>query len=153
MASISFFSRDEGRQPDSPVAQAEQKLQDVAAISNEIYVFELFVAVPAVFQLCAHLRGREVILFADSEDDCAALTDGAAKNKIDLALVYPLWAIAAQYDIGVWTERVPTSVNPAGHPPRGRELTCATEPRQDLASINGLAPKCDLPWMTFRRTD
>ena len=153
LARIRFFSRDEERQPILLAAQADQKLRDMAASSNKIYIYELLAAVATVRQLRDRVWRGEVILFVGSEAACAASTKGAAEEIVALTLLYLLRAIAAQYDIAIWTERVPTCVNPASHPPRGRELTCATEPRQDLASINGFAPICDLSWMMFQRAD
>ena len=55
-----------------------------------------------------------------------------------LLLVYAAWAIAAEHDIGLWAERVPTGVNPAGLPSRGKELSFLTEPAVDLASSKDL---------------
>ena len=54
VAGISFFARDEAHLPTLVVAQADQKLQALAATSNEIYIFELFASAASVLQL----RGR-----------------------------------------------------------------------------------------------
>ena len=67
LAIISFFSRDGGREQVLLVPQADRKLQEVAAASNETYVYELFAAIAAGFQRLSRLRARKVILFVDSE--------------------------------------------------------------------------------------
>ena len=49
-ASISFLSRDNGHQPTWLVAQADKKLQDLAATSNKIYILGIVEAVATVSQ-------------------------------------------------------------------------------------------------------
>ena len=82
--------------------------------------------------------GRTSNSFVDNEADCAASTKGISRNTAPLILVYSLTAKAAQYDKAVWTERVPTQVNPADLPSRGRQLSFATEPSEDLATLGEL---------------
>ena len=72
--------------------------------------------VASVFQLREHLTGKRVILFVDNEAACAALTTGTSKVPGALLLVYALYAIAAEHDVALWTERVPTGVNLADLP-------------------------------------
>ena len=76
--------------------------------------------VALVFQLREHLTGKRAILFADNEAACAALATGAAKVPGALLLAYALWDIAAEHDIGLWTERARAGANPAGLPSRDR---------------------------------
>ena len=99
--------------------------------------------VASVFQLREQLTGRRAILFVDNEAACAALTTGTSKVPGALLLVYALWAIAAERDIGLWTERVPTGVNPADLPSRGEELSFPTEPAIGLASLRDLLSSYD----------
>ena len=54
---------------------------------DEIYVFELYVAVLAIPQLRDEPPGRQAILFVDNEADCATLTKGEGKNEMALMLV------------------------------------------------------------------
>ena len=58
---------------------------------------------------------------------------------------------AAQRDIGLWTERVPTEVNPADLPSRDRELSFETEPVKELASLSDILPTYDFSWVTLQR--
>ena len=51
LPSIRFFSCDEGHLPTLLVAQADEKLQDLAATPNEIYICELFAEMATVSQL------------------------------------------------------------------------------------------------------
>ena len=98
----------------------------MAAKSNEIYIFELLAALSTVSQLRGELWGRLVILFAGNEAACVALTKGARKDAIASMLISTLWAIAPQSDVAVFTERVPSKVNPAGLPSRDEEISFPT---------------------------
>ena len=99
--------------------------------------------VALVFQLREQLTGERAILFADNETACAALTTGTSKVPGSLLLAYALWAIAAEHDIGLWAERVPTGVNPADLPSRGREPSSLTEPAKELASLSDILATYD----------
>ena len=94
----------------------------------------------------------KAILFVDNEAVCAALTNGAAKNKVALMLVFVMWSLAAQYCIALGAERVPSEVNPAYLRSRGKELSFKTEPRVDLVTATKLFAMCDLSRM-LQRTD
>ena len=76
--------------------------------------------VASVFHIREQVTGKRAILSADNEAACAALTAGTSKVPVALFLVYALWAIAAEHDVGLWTQRVPTGVNPADLPSRGQ---------------------------------
>ena len=91
-----------------------------------------------------------MILVVDNEAACAVHTEGAAKSQVALIPVYALWGIDEHRDILIWTERVPTRVNPARLPPRGRELSSPTEPKQELASVFDLCAVFDLSWVIQR---
>ena len=104
------------------MAQAGHKLQDLAATSNGIYIFELSAAAASVSRFRGRVWGRRVILFVGNEAARAALTKGISWNKAALMLACSLWAMAAQCDIAIWAERFPTQVNPADLPPRDRQL-------------------------------
>ena len=143
MASIISSSNNDGRLPALLIAQANKKLRDLGATSNMIYIFGLFAAVGAVFQFRDRLWRRRAILFADNEAACAALTRGISRNEAALLLGFSLLAAAAQYDIAIWTKRVPTQVNPADVPSRAGELSFNAEPNDDLASLDELFPICD----------
>ena len=146
LASISLFSCDKERQPTLLAPEAARKLQELAGTSGRIYIFELFVAAATVPQL----RDR----FLGNEAACAAPTRGITRNKSALMLARPLWAIDSQYDIAIWTERVPTQVNPAGLPPRGTQLSFTTGlVRAELRSMSS-SPYAICPARFFStRTD
>ena len=99
--------------------------------------------VASVFQLREQLTGKRAILFVDNEAACAALTTGTSKVPGALLLVYALWAIAAERDIGLWAERVPAGANPADLPSRNNELSFQTEPAIELASLQDLISSYD----------
>ena len=118
LARISFFSKEEGRRPYLPATQADDDLEELATTSNKIPIFDLFATIATVFQRRGRVWGRRVNLFVDNEAACAAAATGVSRSKAALMLVFSLWAIAAQYDSALWTERVPTQVNPADIPSR-----------------------------------
>ena len=86
----------------------------------------------------------------DDEAACAALTTGASNVPGALLLVYALWAIAAEHDIGLRTERVPAGVSPADLPSRGRELSFLTEPAKELASQSDILATYDFSRVLFQ---
>ena len=75
-------------------------------------------------------------MVVDDEAACAALTKGAAENKVALMLVYAMWAVVARYDIAIGMERVPTNRNPAELPSREQALSSKTEQRMEIASLD-----------------
>ena len=81
-------------------------------------VDELFEAVATVFKLGNDFKSRKLILCRDNEAACAALTIVAATDRCALMLVFTLWPIAAQFDFGLWTERVTSKLSPSDLPSR-----------------------------------
>ena len=61
-------------------AQAGPEVVKLAESSNEIYI-------SALFQLRGELFGRQGILFVNDEAACAAMTKGAAEDKVALMIV------------------------------------------------------------------
>ena len=129
---------------------SEDELNALAASTNPIYIYELFAIIASAFQLREQLAGKRAILFVNNEEACAALTTGASKVPGALLLVYALWAIAAERDIGLWMERVPAGVNPADLPSRGRELSFPTEPAKELAPLKDLLTSYDFARELFQ---
>ena len=121
--SISFFPQNHSALPVLLNGSSSDELNALAASTNSIYISELFAMAASVFQLGEQLTGKRAILFVDNEAACAALTAGTSRAPGALLLVYALRAIAAEHDIGLWTERVPTGVKPAGLPSRDKELS------------------------------
>ena len=60
-----------------------------------------------------------------------------------LLLVYVLWAIAAEHDIALWTERVPTGVNTADLSSCNKEPSFPTQISEELASLKDLLSPYD----------
>ena len=147
---VTFLPQDTQGLPVLLKGIADEGLDAIAASTNPIYSYELVAMVATIFQMRAQLTGRRAILSLGNEAACAALAKGSAKDKGVLPLVYALWAIATQDDIGLWAERLPAEVNPAGHPPRDRDLSFETEaakalvPTKDILSSydsSSMAPK------------
>ena len=109
--------------------------------------------VASVFQLREQLTGKRVILFVDNEAACAALTTGTSKVSGALLLVYALYAMAAEHDISLWTERVPTGVNPADLPSRNKELSFSTQPSVELASLADILSAYDFSWVLLQKNN
>ena len=72
--------------------------------------------VASVFHIREQVTGKRAILSAGNEAACEALTTGTSKVPGALLLVFALWDIAAERDIGLWAERVPAGANPADLP-------------------------------------
>ena len=143
LASISFFPQDYSALPVLLKGSSSDELNAPAASTNAICIFELFATAASVLQLREQLAGERAILFVDNEAACAALTTRTSRVPGALLLVYAPWAIAAEQDIGLWTERVPTGVHPADLPSRGEELSFLTEPAVDLAALQDLLSAYD----------
>ena len=117
LASSFFFSGSNLALPVLLRGSSRGELNALAATTNPTYNYELFATVASVFQLRERLTGRRSIFFVDNEAACAALTTGTSKVPGSLLSLYALWAIAAERDVGLLTERVPTGGNPAGSLP------------------------------------
>ena len=130
-----------------------EELCALAASTNTIFIFELFAMAASVFQLREQLTGKRVILFVDNEAACAALTAGTSKVPGALLLVYALYAIAAEHDISLWTERVPTGVNPADLPSRNKALSFSTQPSVELASLTDIISAYDFSWVLLQKNN
>ena len=150
LASICFPPSADPALPFLLKGSSSGELNALAASTNAIFIFELFAMVASVFQLRAHLTGKRVILFVDNEAACAALTTGTSRVRGALLLVYALYAIAAEHDIALWTERVPTDVNPADLPSRNKELPFSTQPSVELASLTDLLSSYDFSWVLLQ---
>ena len=138
LACVTFLPQDTQGLPVLLKGIADEGLDAIAASTNPIYFYELFAMVATIFQVRAQLTGRRAILSLENEAACAALAKGSAKDKGVLPLVYALWAIATQDDIGLWAERVPTEVNPANFPSRDRDLSFEAEPARELVSLKDI---------------
>ena len=147
LASLVFWPDFYDKLPSVFKSKADKMLQKLAETTNKIYIFELFAAAATVFRLREQLTNKRVILFVDNEAACAAMTSGTAKNKCALTIVYAFWAVSAQFDIQLWTERVPSAENPADLPSRDRALDFPTEAQQELPNISELMEFCDLSWL------
>ena len=150
LASICFPPQSDLALPILLKGSSSGELDALAVSANAIFIFELFAMVASVFQLRDHLTGKRVILFVDNEAACAALTTGTSKVPGALLLVYALYAIAAEHDIALWTERVPTGVNPADLPSRHKELSFPTQPSVELASLTDLLSAYDFSWVLLQ---
>ena len=150
LASICFPPQSDPALPTLLKGSSSGELDTMAASTNAISIFELFATVASVFQLREQLTGKRAILFVDNEAACAALTTGTSKVPGALLLVYALWAIAAEHDIALRTERVPTGVNPAGLPSRNKELSFSTQPSVELASLKDLLAAYDFSWVLLQ---
>ena len=126
------------------------ELNALAASINPIYIYGAFAMAASVFQIRGQVTGKRAILSADDEAACAALTTGTSKVPGALLLVYALWAIAAEHDVGLWTQRVPAGVNPADLPSRDRELSCPTAPVKELASLSDILATYDYSRLLFQ---
>ena len=153
LASICFAPPSKLSLPILSKGSSSGELSALAASTNAIFIFELFAMAASVFQLREQLTGKRAILFVDNEAACAARTAGTSKVPGALLLVYALYAIAADHDISLWTERVPTGVNPAGLPSRSKELSCPTQPSAELASLTDLLSAYDFSWALLQNTN
>ena len=81
---------------------------------------------------------RGGILVVNNLAACAALTKGAAKNKVVFILISTTWTVGARYVIALWVGRVPSKLSPAGWPSGGRKLPLETGTDRGLASLGEL---------------
>ena len=143
LASIARSPQSSSSLPVLSEGSSGDELNALAASTNPIYIYELFAMVASVFQVREQLAGKRSILLLDNEAACAALTAGTSKVPGALLVVYALRATAAEHDVGLWTERIPTGANPADLPSRDRELPFPTEPTKELASFSDIPATYD----------
>ena len=87
-----------------------------------ICAFEIFARVAAIITLRLRFIGRKLIFYKDNEAVCAALTEGAAWNRITLVSIPSPRAIAAGYKITSTVEGPPRKEDLAAAPSRGKPL-------------------------------
>ena len=144
MAGLVIFPQGSGKIPLVSTSNGDRALAGLAAGASKIYIFELFAAVATIFALRRRLVGKRIILFVGNEAACAALTGGTATNRCAPLLAYTTWPGVAQFDLKIWTERVPSARNPADLPSRNKELRFATEAVQELPNFSQMTKFCDL---------
>ena len=126
-ASLAFFSFPERPAPILVFGEAQRKIRSLAANAIEICNFELFAAVATIYRLRDDPWVSSVASCGSSR---AALTKGAARNKVALILAPTMWAVAARDDIAYRVERAPAKANPAYLLSRNQQLSFGTDPKK-----------------------
>jgi len=83
-----------------------------------IHQAEVYPALIAVELWAERLRGRRVILFVDNEAAKEAIIKGTSSSRASAKLVTNFWRRAAEAELYLWVERVPSAANPADAPSR-----------------------------------
>ena len=83
-----------------------------------IYAFGLLAVVLTLFELRFALRNKTALFFVDNNAALCALIRGAAHHPMVDRYIATFWAIAAEFNIAVWFERVSSASNIADFPPR-----------------------------------
>ena len=86
---------------------------------NAVVVTETAAVLVALQVLANHLRGRDVLLFVDSESVEAAIVKGASSADDLSGLIDAIWRTAVKDEVHVYVDRVPTDANPSDGPSRG----------------------------------
>jgi hypothetical protein len=87
---------------------------------TQILAYELLALVVAVFSL-ARVPGASVVVFCDNSAVVAAVSAGTSSARDLRLIVEGFWEIAARHDLSIHVLYVPTAVNPADAPSRGRQ--------------------------------
>ena len=85
---------------------------------NQIAMVELFAPVLALESFKEQLRGKNVLLFVDSEAVEGALVKGYSSREDISELVGTFWEMAASLECTIYIDRVSTDGNPADGPSR-----------------------------------
>ena len=106
-----------------------------------IHQAEVYPALISLHLWAGRLRGRRIILFVDNDAAKECLIKGTTRSKASAKLVSDFWAIAAEYELYIWVERVASAANPADAPSRRScpELVRQGIPRR-CAVESGVAP-------------
>ena len=103
--------------------------------TNLILGLELL-ALVAFFEIAApQLRGQCVWVYVDNNNVLAAVTRGDSNRDIVAILVSKLWDTLQRFSICAWFSRVPSKLNPADLPTRGRRVPFATRNRTSFSSL------------------
>ena len=86
--------------------------------NRAIHQAEVYPALIAIELWAERLRGRRVIMFVDNDAAKEAIIKGTSASSASAKLVTNLWCRAAEAELYVWVERVPSSANPADAPSR-----------------------------------
>ena len=97
--SLNFFVDHKTHSSNFLAGRYQEKLHALAAATSKICILELFEAAATICRLRDEPWRRKLILSADEEAACAALTTGAAKSKVSPVLVYAVWGVADRYDV------------------------------------------------------
>jgi hypothetical protein len=85
---------------------------------------ELFATVVALAAFSDVLFGKRALLFVDAEAIQGALVNGYSGRSDLCELVGLFWALVRHLEILLYIDRVPTDMNPADLPSRGRVREC-----------------------------
>ena len=96
LASLTFLSFPERTFPAPSSGQIQVRPRKLALSANRINTFRLCAAIATISELRNELWGRRAITFAANQAACAALTKGAAKDRLALTLIYVLWSTGAR---------------------------------------------------------
>ena len=94
--SLSFPSFPERTFPAPSPGQIQGRPRKLALSANRINTSRLCAAIATISGLRDELWGRRAITFAANQAACAALTKGAAKDRLALTLIYVLWSTGAR---------------------------------------------------------
>eukprot|EP00972_Heterocapsa_arctica_P088254 13013901-Heterocapsa_arctica.AAC.1 len=72
----------------------------------------------AVATLGRMFRGRRVLLFVDNDGARGSLIQGSSTALPSARVVNDFWAMAADLELYVWIDRVPSAAKPADGPSR-----------------------------------
>ena len=69
-------------------------------------------------------KGRRVLSFIDNDAARHALVKGKSANAASDRILHQFWEFAAEHEMMIWIERVPTKSNPADGPSRDDWSLC-----------------------------
>ena len=89
-----------------------------------IHQAELLPIAIALRTWCEKIKGQRVLLFIDNDAARYAVIKGTSENSAANEILQDIWELAAEWDISIWAERLPSKANPADGPSRGDYKWC-----------------------------
>ena len=113
-----------------------------------IHQAELAPALVALHTWKEELKGRKILLFIDNDAARHALVKGKSANAASYRILHQFWEFAAEHEMMIWIERVPTKSNPADGPSRDDWSWCLGQPGGNGMGALGL-PISTTPIITY----
>ena len=109
-----------------------------------IFGLELLALVAFLEESAVNLAGCSIWFYMDSNNSLSAMTRGDSNTAVIAVLVSRAWELIQRFQIRAWFSRVPSKLNPADLPTRGKKLPFRNGTKRPFTHLTILFRKCRL---------